>query len=182
MNQAVDNDLIGEAAHKHALSKWTIDDFGRITEIKQLQTRLQQRILDLQLDVLSPLVEVVRTTSRIRHRCPNCAKIRSSAVSTLLKQSALCHPCAKIVPRKNDRVELWKLVELWCTSQKFRLLSRLEDYHGKPLSSAKFHFLDDKDKHRAVFCFTVKRPVVERPRARSLVPPDRVPPEVAARI
>lgn len=182
LNQAVGEEFIGKNAHKHALSKWTIDDFGRITEINRLQTRLKQRIHDLRLEVLSPLTEVVRTSSRIRHRCPNCAKIRSSAASTLLKQSGLCQPCAKIVPRKNDRVEFWKSVELWCMNQRFLLLSRLEDYHGKPLSSAKFHFLDDEGKHRAVFCFTVKRPVVERPRARSLVAPDSVPPEVAARI
>ncbi len=182
LNQTVGEEFIGITAHEHALSKWSIDDFGRITEINRLQSRLKQRIDDLELEVLSPLTEVLRTSSRISYRCPNCAKIRSSAASTLLKQSGLCHPCAKIVPRKTDRSMLWKSIELWCTNQGFRLLSRFEDYHGKPLSSAKFHFLDDEGKHRAVFCFTVSRPVVERPRARSLVPPHMVSSELAARL
>lgn len=182
LNTAVGHELIGRVAHEDALSKWSMDDFGRIIEIKQLQSRLAQRIHDLGLEVISPLTEVVRTTSRIRHHCPNCKKIRSSAVSTLLKQSGLCRPCAKIVPRKHEREEVWKAVELWCSNRGYRLLSRIEDYHGKPLSSAKFHFIDNESNHRAVFCFTVSRPIVEQPRARSLVPPDRIPPKVAARI
>ena len=182
VNHAAGEELIQLQSHKKALKQWSIDDFGRQTEVARLQENLKRRVSELGLEVLSPLNEVTRTSSRILYRCPYCKSSRSAAVSTILKQSGLCHSCAKVVPEETARADFWTLVENWCLNQNYKLLSRLGDYHGKSLKAAKFYFLDDRKMLRAVFCFTISRPVVEKPRARSLVSLDKAPVAILARI
>lgn len=182
VNRAAGVELVQLKAHKKALEKWSIDDFGRQAEITLLQERLRHRISELGLEVLSPLNEVARTTSRILYRCPYCNSDKSAAVSTILKQSGLCRSCAKVIPEENARVDFWRRVEKWCMNRNYKLLSRLADYHGRSLKAAKFYFLDDKEMLRALFCFTINRPVVENPRPRSLVRNDEVPAVILARI
>jgi hypothetical protein len=182
VNHAAGQELIKSQSHQKALKQWSIDDFGRHTEVARLQEKLRHRVSQLGLEVLSPVTEATRTSSRIIYRCPYCKSPRSAAVSTILKQSGLCHSCAKVVPEENARADFWEQVEKWCFNRHFELLSRLADYHGKSLKAEKFYFLDDKKLLRAVFCFTINRPVVEKPRARSLVSLDKVPAVILGRI
>ncbi|MBB5353760.1 hypothetical protein HNR46_004022 [Haloferula luteola] len=175
-------EAIPEYLHTEALERWAVGSLSRSDEILELQERLARRIQELGIEVISPVEEVLRTSSQITYTCPHCGEEKTAEASLLLQWSGHCHSCSKIVGNQQKRREWWEKVKEWCEHRQCTLLSEFQDDDRGPLSSERFFFLDEASLLRSSLVFTVARPIRQPLKDRTMLAIEDSPQIIRARL